>query len=51
MHNRDENKLKKNQIDKEKRGWDGKQDKHFLTAMNVGSRESCFVTIGEDTSR
>jgi hypothetical protein len=33
MHNRDENKLKKNQFDKEKRGWDGKQEKHFLTSM------------------
>ena len=33
MHNRDENKLKKNQIGKEKRGWDGKQEKQFLTAM------------------
>ena len=31
MHNRDENKLKKNQFDKEKRGLDGKQEKQFLT--------------------
>jgi hypothetical protein len=33
LHNRDEKKLKKNQFDKEKRGWDGKQEKQFLTSM------------------
>jgi hypothetical protein len=25
--------IEKNQFDKEKRGWDGKQEKQFLTAM------------------
>jgi hypothetical protein len=25
--------VEKNQFDKEKRGWDGKQEKQFLTAM------------------
>jgi hypothetical protein len=35
MHNRVQNKFnsEKNQFDKEKRGWDGKQEKQFLTAM------------------
>jgi hypothetical protein len=35
MHNRDQNKFngEKNQFDKEKRGWDGKQEKQILTAM------------------
>ena len=35
MHNRDENKFNsgKNQFDKEKRGWDGKQEKQCFTAM------------------
>jgi hypothetical protein len=38
MHNRDENKLKKNQFDKEKRGWDGKQEKTLfdLHALEKG---------------
>jgi hypothetical protein len=34
--------VENNQFDKEKRGWDGKQEKQFLTVMagKMGSRAS-----------